>query len=288
MSATSVLVPPAVERPPVGPALPFPVPEGIPFGPPRASRSRPRPPSPASPEFRLPTEGTLFPWLARRFAPGEATVWMGPSSAIDRILHLLYAGSAAVGGRISLVEGANRFDPYRIAEGGRPLGLDPARVLEGIRLARAFTAYQLVALVDGWAQEARAHRPTLLVGHELPLLFESSEVPEEERAPLLTHVAGTLRDLAARWGAPLLLTVPGGPMRFPGLTDAGPRLNDVVDFRPRGDRLTLTAYREASECLLLPRAPGQHGLEEYGPIVDGEVMAWDAPHRRTGRRSRNA
>lgn len=283
MSATSVLVPPAVPRLPVGPTLPLPAPEPI-RAPPRA---RPRSPRASPREFVLPTEGTLFPWLARRFAPGEATLWMGPSSAIDRVLHLLYAGNAVAGGRISLIEGANRFDPYRIAEGGRPLGVDPARVLEGIRLARAFTAYQLVALVDGWAREARAWRPTLLVGHELPLLFESEDVPAEEREPLLRHVAQTLREVAARYRAPLLLTVPGGPGRFPGLAEEGPRLNDVVSFRPKDDRLELAAFREASECLLLPRPPGQHGLEEYAPIVDAEVMAWDAPPRRTGRRSRS-
>ncbi|HEV2317736.1 MAG TPA: hypothetical protein VGV89_09220 [Thermoplasmata archaeon] len=247
---------------------------------------RPRSRSAASRPL-LPTEGTLFPWLERRFAPGEATLWMGPSSAVDRILGLLYAGSAAAGGRISLLEGANRFDPYRIAEGGRAVGVDPGVVLERIRLARAFTAYQLVALVDGWAKELRRHRPTLLVAHELPLLFESEEVPVEERAPLLTHVAGQLRRVAEATRRPMLITLAGGPARFPGLAERGPRMNDVVRFQPGEGRLRLNAYKEAAECLLLPRPPGQHGLEEFAPITDAEVMAWDAPPRRTGRRSRS-
>ncbi len=283
MSATTVPLPPAVlPGPPGEPTLPLPLPERSP---------RPRraevPRAPSAPAPILPTEGALFPWLAGRFAPGEATLWMGPSSAMDRVLDLLYAGNAAVGGRILLLEGANRFDPYRIAEGGRPLGVDPGEVLERIRLARAFTAYQLVALVDGWAREARRYRPTLLIGHELPALFESDEVPREEYAPLLSHVAEELRGLVAATRAPLLLTVPGGPARFPGLTELGPRLNDVVSFRPRGDRLRMVAYRESAECLLLPRPRGQHGLEEFAPITDAEVMAWDAPPRRTVRRSRS-
>jgi hypothetical protein len=276
---------PAIPFEPMGPA-PIPVAPGAVRSrrdPPRARAPRPR----AAPAVRFPAEGALFPWLARRFTPGEATLWMGSSSAIDRVLALAYAGSAAADGRISLLEGANRFDPYAIAAGGRPLGIDPEVVLERIRLARAFTAYQLVALVDGWAREIRQHRPHLLVAHELPLLFESEEVPREERVPLLTHVAEELRRVAERTGLPLLLTVPGGPARFPGLSEAGPRLADVVRFTAQGDRLQLNAYREAAEFLLLPRPSGQRGLEEFTRVTDAEVMAWDAPPRRTGRRWRS-
>jgi hypothetical protein len=279
---------------PVAPANPLDLTPPIPaFEPPLPStagrarvRTRRRRRS-ALPVPLLPAEGILFPWLARRFAPGEATLWVGAPSVIDPILRLLYAGSAAVDGRISLLEGANRFDPYRVAEGGRAVGIDPGTVLDRIRLARAFTAYQLVALVDGWAREIRRHRPTLLVAHDLPTLFESEEVPREERVPLLTHVAQELRRVVETTGCPLLLPLPGGPNRFPGLAEEGPRLFDVVKFRPHAGRLDLVAYREVAECLLLPRASDQHGLEEFGAITDAEVMAWDAPPRRTGKRSRS-
>ncbi|HYA54184.1 MAG TPA: hypothetical protein VEG42_01100, partial [Thermoplasmata archaeon] len=88
----------------------------------------------------LPPEPALFPWLARRFAPGEATIWTGPSVALEPVLELLYAGNARARGRISLLEGENRFHPYRIGELGRAFGVDAAETLRRIRLARAFTA----------------------------------------------------------------------------------------------------------------------------------------------------
>ena len=83
---------------------------------PRAHRPRA-----ASP---LPSEPALFAWLARRLSPGEATLWTGPRVAVEPILELLYAGSALARGRISLLEGANRFHPYCIGELGRSFGLD--------------------------------------------------------------------------------------------------------------------------------------------------------------------
>jgi hypothetical protein len=236
----------------------------------------------------LPSDPALFPWLARRFAPGEVTLWTGARVAVEPILELLYAGSALARGRVSLLEGANRFHPYRVGELGRSLGVDATETLRRIRLARAFTAYQMVALVDGWAAEARRHPPTLLVAHDLPALFAADEVPDDERAALLRHVARTLRALADDVRVPLLLTLdPGGLDRFPGLTDEGPRWCDLVSFVRGPGTLKLRALRDDARLAIVPRAGGQRGMEEFGGGSAEEVIAWGAPLRRTVRHSRN-
>ncbi len=237
----------------------------------------------------LPEAPALFGWLGRRFAPGEATVWTGAPYAIDRLLELLYAGNALAHGRISLVEGANRFNPYRIVEQGQALGLEPDPVLDGIHLARAFTAYQLVALVDGWSAEARRHRPTLLIGHELPTLFDNpEELPPEEREPLLRYVSERLADLVESTGLPLLLTVAGGLVAFPGLSEAGPRFSDLIRLIPRPVGVELGSVREGRRLLMVYRPPGQRGLEEFAPAdATEEVNPWAAPLPPTGRHSRN-
>ena len=236
----------------------------------------------------LPSEPALFPWLARRFAPGEVTLWVGPGAAVEPVLELLYAGNAVARGRISLLEGANRFHPYRIGELGRAFGIDATRTLEGIRLARAFTAYQMVALVDGWAAEARRHPPTLLVGHDLPTLFAADEISPEERTALLGHVARTLALLLRTIHRPLLLTLgPGGAQGFPGLADEGPRWSDLVTFARGPATLRLRALRDDHRLTLVPRPPGQRGLDEFGGTSAEEVIAWDVPPRPIARRSRN-
>ncbi|HTZ62186.1 MAG TPA: hypothetical protein VMC82_06080 [Thermoplasmata archaeon] len=248
-----------------------------------ASRSRARPVRPI-----LPTAPALFPWLARRFVPGEMTLWVGPRVALDPMLEMLYAGSAAARGRISLLEGGNRFHPYRIGELGRSLGVDPGTTLHRLRLARAFTAYQMVALVDGWAAEARRHPSTLLVAHDLPAMFAVDEIRDDERAALLAHVARTLGTLLERVRVPLLLTLDaGGIDRFPGLADAGPRWADVITFARGPTGLRLRALRDDARLALVPRPGGQHGLEEYGRGTAEEVVAWGAPPRRIVKRSRS-
>ncbi len=261
-------------------AIPSPFPMGVRLSP-RPRRVRPLP--------LLPSEPALFPWLARRFSPGEATIWSGPRAAVEPILELLYAGSARAGGRISLVEGANRFHPYRVGELGRAFGVDATATLARIRLARAFTVYQLVALVDRWAVEARRHPPSLLLGHDLPALFANdAEVPAEERTALLRHLAGTLTELVREVRVPLLLTLgPGGVASFPGLAEAGPRWCDLVTFARGPGTLRLRALRDNARATLVARPAGQRGIEEFGGGSVGEVIAWDAPLRPTARRSRN-
>ena len=274
------------------------IPDLVPASGPAATPAGPAGPAPRVPvKFRrrlparrvLPDAPALFGWLGKRFAPGEAAVWTGASVAIDRLLELLYAGSALARGRISLLEGANRFNPYRIAEQGQALGIEPDPVLEGIHLARAFTADQLVALVDGWSAEARRRRPTLLIGHELPALFDNpDELPPEEREPLLRHVSEQLAELVEGTGLPLLLTVSGGLAAFPGLAEKGPRFSDLVRLIPRPAGVELGSARDGRRLLMVHRAPGQRGLEEFAPPDETqEVNPWGGPLPPIDRPSRN-
>ncbi|MFG1529684.1 MAG: hypothetical protein AAFA34_00195 [Thermoplasmata archaeon] len=233
----------------------------------------------------LPPEPAFFPWFTGRLSDREATVWTGDPSGITPLLELLYAGVVAAGGRVSLLEGANRFDPYRIGEAARRLGVDPTLAARRIRLARAFTAHQMVALADRWAAEIARHPATLLVAHDLPALFDDEDVAPEERIALLGRVADRLARTAERAGRPMVIVQPGGLARFPGLAEEGPRLFDYVRLERRAGAGWLVGLRDGARCALVGRPAGQHGLEAFG--TGEEVMvAWDAPPRRTGRRSR--
>jgi hypothetical protein len=267
---------------PSAPSLPAFEPIRPRFGPrPGVGRHRPMVPDPATGPL-LPAEPAVFGWLGRRFAPGEATLFVGPAHAVEPLLEFLYVGCVRAGGRVSLLEGSNRFHPYRVGERARSLGLDPGEALEQIRLARAFTGYQMASLVDGWGREVRRSRPTLLVAHDVPAMFFSSDFPAEERTPLLRHVAESLADVVPTTRRPMLVTAPGGLDGFPGLAELGPRLFDLVRVTPGEGGLALEAYREAARLALVHRPDGQRGLEEFQDVQ--EVTRWDGRPRRTDKR----
>ena len=127
-----------------------------------------------------------------------------------------------------------------------------------------------------------------LVAHDLPALFAADEVPDDERAALLRHVARTLRTLVDDMRVPLLLTLdPGGLDRFPGLPDEGPRWSDLVTFARGPGILRLRALRDDARLALVSRPGGQRGMEEFGDGSAEEVIAWGAPRRRTVRHSKS-
>ncbi len=130
----------------------------------------------------------------------------------DLIAHLACRGS------LRLLDGGNRFDVYRCnlaighALGGQTADL-PA-VLERIRLARAFTCYQLVALLKDTPTESV---PTLVL--DLLSTFYDENVSTAESLRLLQLCLSQLQRLNRL--APVAISVrPGPPESRPGLLEA--------------------------------------------------------------------
>ena len=121
-------------------------------------------------------------------------------------------------GSVRLMDGGNRFDVYKCnlavgqALGGRTAEL-PA-VLERIRLSRAFTCYQLVALLKGTPAEPV---PTLVL--DLLATFYDENVSAEESLRLLHECIAHLQRLNRQ--APVATSIrPGPPESRPELLKA--------------------------------------------------------------------
>lgn len=117
------------------------------------------------------------------------------------------------GGPALWVDARNRASTYALYEAA---AVDSH--LRGLRIARAFTAYQHHELVRRTVREASA-RTTLLVAPELPALYRDDDVPDGEARTLLRSTVATLAELADACDLPVLVTDSGPADRLAGVVD---------------------------------------------------------------------
>jgi hypothetical protein len=100
---------------------------------------------------------------------------------------------------VTYVDGGNTFDPYAVSAAAREYGLDPKSVLEKIFVSRAFTAYQLSALVFEKLEETlKRHRSTVVIISDITGLFLDRDVPKKEGRDLFTKMTRYLSELASK------------------------------------------------------------------------------------------
>jgi hypothetical protein len=138
----------------------------------------------------------------------------GPAAAGAEWIDQL-AARLALRGALRVLDGGNCFNLYALAVGLQKLGVRPEPALARVRLARAFTCYQMAALLeseaaipDGEAAGGPPARPTLVLD-PLATFFDES-VAAADRQRLLRRGLHSLRGLAVQ-GPVLVLARPVGP-----------------------------------------------------------------------------
>jgi hypothetical protein len=134
---------------------------------------------------------------------------------------------AGKGIAVIVLDGANRFDPYMVSSFARKVLIPPERLLKGIRIARAFTCYQMAVMVGerlySLLREERAidetkNRWVILLGPVTPFMDE--DVSEREVRPLFERSLKKIEEMALK-GIPFLLFQPNGFSENPPVTKGG-------------------------------------------------------------------
>lgn len=107
--------------------------------------------------------------------PGRITIAFGASAFLPCLLAEL-----ALRGPVAVLDGGNRFPAYRIAREIRKRSLDVLEASNRIHLRRAFTAYQVVHLLES-AQSSR--HPAVIL--DLLTTFQDDQVTPREAERLL-------------------------------------------------------------------------------------------------------
>lgn len=103
------------------------------------------------------------------------------------LLHLCAASVISLGRDAMFVDGWNSFNPYILSKIVKSCGTHPKKVLSRIHVARAFTEYQMDALIESLPEAIDKWQPAVLVVSYLPSLFSSAD-GRRLLAPLLEHL----------------------------------------------------------------------------------------------------
>ena len=175
----------------------------------------------------------------------ELLVVFGPHAGGNRMLDL--AARLALRGPLYMLDCGNRSNMYHVAHALRPLTNDPTAMLRNIRLSRAFTCYQVHALVEKLVPQAGI--PVLIL--DLLSTFMDESVHLEESAMIFDKTMNCIQ--AASRVSPVVVSAK------PLLSLSSPRLVLLA-------RLKREATHVWEELSLLPPKP-----IEMQPSLFGEA-----------------
>jgi len=132
--------------------------------------------------------------------PRKVLFW---GEGVGEISSYITGWMAGQGVDVVVLDGANRFDPYVVSSFAKKVSIPPESLLKRIRIARAFTCYQMATLVEEKLiallrkEEAinQTHKPwVVLLGPVTTFLDE--DVPEREARPLFERMLKKVEEMA--------------------------------------------------------------------------------------------
>jgi hypothetical protein len=152
----------------------------------------------------------LFPG----FDLGDFAVIHGSSSVVSLASLLCVRAQLPVqlgglGSNVVFVDGGNTFQLYHIARLARLHGLDPKQTLERVYISRAFTAYQMTALVlEKLRETIRRYDAKLVVISDIAGFFLDKDIAETEARRVYSQVIAYLSNFAKENQIMLVATYP--------------------------------------------------------------------------------
>ncbi len=152
----------------------------------------------------------LFPGLAL----GDFAVLHGSESVLSLSSLLCVRAQLPVqlgglGSNVVFVDGGNTFQLYHVARLARLHRLDPKQALERIYISRAFTAYQMTALVlEKLRETVKRYDAKLVVISDIAGFFLDKDVAEVEARRVYSQVTAYLQNFARENQVILVATYP--------------------------------------------------------------------------------
>ncbi len=152
----------------------------------------------------------LFPG----FAIGDFAVLYGSHSVQSLVSFLCVRAQlppqlGGLGSNVVFIDGGNTFRLYQVARLAQLHQLDPKQTLEGIYLSRAFTAYQMTALIlEKLKETVKRYDAKVVVISDIAGFFLDKNVQEYEARRVYSQVIAYLSNFAKENGIVLIATYP--------------------------------------------------------------------------------
>jgi RecA/RadA recombinase len=152
----------------------------------------------------------LFPG----FAIGDFAVLYGSQSVLSLSSLLCIRAQlpnqlGGLGSNVIFVDGGNTFRLYQLARLARLYQLDPKQTLEHIYISRAFTAYQMAALILQKLEDAvKTCNAKLVIISDIAAMFLDKDVQAEEAKSIYSQVTTRLSNFAREQHAITVATYP--------------------------------------------------------------------------------
>jgi hypothetical protein len=148
------------------------------------------------------------------FAMGDFAVLYG-SKSVQSLVSLLCVRAqlspqlGGLGSNVVFVDGGNTFSLDQVTRLARLHQLDPKKTLERIYLSRAFTAYQITALIlEKLKETVKRYDAKLVIISDIAGLFLDKDVPEYEARRVYSQVIAYLSNFAKENNIALITTYP--------------------------------------------------------------------------------
>ena len=221
----------------------------------------------AGPRRRLLTGVEALDRFMGPLVGGRVAMLRGLEQAPSLLPRIVVAAVLELGEDVVVVDGGNAADPYRLSAACRRLDARPEDVLPRVHVARAFTSFQMSAIVeDALPRAVDEHAPGLLAVLSVDELYHDDNVGRDQAAVLLGRAMDRVRSLAADRGLIVVLgdsrahrARPGD--RFAAVVDA--RVDQCVSLERRSVRTMRLRRRDGAVALLAAAPPGQLTLDDF-------------------------
>jgi len=209
----------------------------------------------------------------------KVTLFDSDNSYASTLLHLLCVRAISqFDEEIVWIDGGNEVNPYAISSLCKRLMLDKRDILSRVNISRAFTAYQLVTLIDEKLEEqVRTCSPSTIIVSSITELFLDKDMKWMESHQLLRRCVDDISRIAKDFETITIVSNASyhHARPSPGLTSLLYDSSDLaLQIRTRRSGLLMRVPKKDREILFSPVPWNQATIDEFRGDSDGKDRAY--------------